>query len=471
MARNINFLMAGGILLISIISSCKKYLDEKSNNTLTVPKTIQDLQGLLDDGSQTINLSLTPCMGQASSDDYFLLQNTYETRPLFDQQLYTWSLTNYNWDNDWSKGYTPIYISNYCLEMLEDIPITIQNEPSWKNVKGSALFYRAYNFLNLTWNYSKAYDELSSNTDLGIVLRLESDFNTPSIRASVKDCYERIIDDAKECIPYLPITPLHTFRPSIPAAYALLARAYLSMGEYDSALKYSDLCLQLKKDLIDCNVKNTADYKTEAESFPFRRFNKETIFYTELAGISTNLTPSRARVDTFLYSSYSDNDWRKTAFFNAVPITTPIVATYYSFKGSYAESGIMFTGISTNELYLIKSECLARVGANGSGDKDSALKVLNTLLLNRWKSGTFTGITAATAAEALDKILIERRKELLFRGLRWIDIKRLNKEGRNIIPKRIINGQPISLPPNSNYYALPLPTDIINITGIPQNPI
>jgi len=56
------------------------------------------------------------------------------------------------------------------------------------------------------------------------------------------------------------------------------------------------------------------------------------------------------------------------------------------------------------------------------------------------------------------------------RGLRWMDIKRLNKENRNITIKRLIGGQEFTLSPNANYYALPLPNDIIQLTGMQQNP-
>lgn len=67
-------------------------------------------------------------------------------------------------------------------------------------------------------------------------------------------------------------------------------------------------------------------------------------------------------------------------------------------------------------------------------------------------------------------IVQERRKELVFRNLRWMDIKRLNKEGANITLKRIIDGQTFTLPPNNNRFALPLPADIVKMTGMPQNP-
>lgn len=70
----------------------------------------------------------------------------------------------------------------------------------------------------------------------------------------------------------------------------------------------------------------------------------------------------------------------------------------------------------------------------------------------------------------LQIILNERRKELLFRGLRWIDIKRLNKEGADISIKRRIEGKDYILTANENRFALPLPMDIIAETGMPQNP-
>jgi len=79
-------------------------------------------------------------------------------------------------------------------------------------------------------------------------------------------------------------------------------------------------------------------------------------------------------------------------------------------------------------------------------------------------------MVAIDAADALQKVLTERRKQLVMRFVRWMDIKRLNKEGASITLKRIINGQLYSLPPNSNLYALAIPEDVIVLSGIQQNP-
>jgi len=56
------------------------------------------------------------------------------------------------------------------------------------------------------------------------------------------------------------------------------------------------------------------------------------------------------------------------------------------------------------------------------------------------------------------------------RGLRWMDVKRLNREGRNISMRRFIDGKEYVLSPNDKRYALAIPEDIITFTGIQQNP-
>jgi len=311
--------------------------------------------------------------------------------------------------------------------------------------------------MHLLWAFSKAYDSSSFNTDLGIVLRLGDDFNVPSVRASVKECYDRVIEDAKLAAFYLPDVPLHVMRPSKGAAYGLLAKAYLSMRVYDSAFKYADLCLQIDNQLIDYNGDADINGRITAD-VPFKRFNKETIFYTEMNNNDFISSASRAKIDTLLYSSYDSNDLRKSAFFK-------LSSGYYRFKSIYTGgTSQYFSGIATDEIYLIKAECEAR-----KGNISEAMNDLNTLLIKRWKSGTFVPLTASSASDALYTILTERRKELLMRGVRWIDIKRLNKENANITLIRKISGQTYTLEPNANYYALPLPADIIQASGIPQN--
>ena len=88
---------------------------------------------------------------------------------------------------------------------------------------------------------------------------------------------------------------------------------------------------------------------------------------------------------------------------------------------------------------------------------------INSLLRKRWRRGSFTGYPAGSAGDALDTVLLERRKELAFRGLRWTDLRRLNKEGANITLTRILNGTTYTLAPNGLNYTLPIPPDVISL--------
>lgn len=441
------------------ILSCNKFLSKKSNSTLVTPSTISELQRLLDD-TNLMNEKATPSFGETSADDYFLPNKTYNSLPIAYHKIYTWQYFDIGSGNDWSQAYTKVYNANFCLEMIKKINRTNKNQTAWNNVKGSALYFRAYYYLNLAWNYAKAYNTKTASKDLGIVLRQTSDYNIPSVRASVEQTYKKIIQDTKISIKYLPKYPIVLTRPSKMAAYGLLARTYLSMRDYPNALLYADSCLNLNDQLINYNEDNDIVNDIN-ENVPFKQLNKETIFYTEMNNsLGLHRTTIRSRIDTILFTKYNDHDLRKKAFF------TQNQDGYEMFKANYSgDINKLFTGIATDEMYLIRSECNIRVF-----DTQKGLNDLNTLLMNRWEKGYYKSYKNLSDEKALDIVLSERRKELLMRGLRWMDIKRLNMGGRNIIIKRIENEKTFTLNPNANYYALPLPEDIIRITGMPQNP-
>ena len=433
--------------------SCKKYLDAKPNKSLVVPSTLNDLQAILDYSSR---MNVGTSYGEASADDYYLNDDDYNSLSDDVKKAYTWENFSYsNYPNDWARVYDVIYPSNLVLEGIAKINPGEENRAQWNNIKGSALVFRALSLLQGAFIFCKAYDEMTADKDPGMVLRLHSDFAAPSRRSTVSETYEQIINDLKEAAPLLPETPVHPVRPSRAAAYGLLARTYLSMRKYDSCQKYATLCLGIQHNLFDFN--SITDINA---TFAFPQFNDEVIMATLINNVVYySISQPFTLVDSTLYSSYSDNDLRKYAFFEPA-------ATGYNFKGSYSGTPWeLFMGIATDEVYLMRAECYAR-----NGDKEDALNDLNKLLESKWKAGTFVPFESASATDALNLILAERRKELLFRNLRWMDIKRLNKEGANITLTRKVNGKVYTLPPNDNRYALPLPSDIIDRTGMIQNP-
>lgn len=441
-------------LLLVGFTSCEKYLEAKPDEKLRIPNELNDLQIILDNYNVLNNRN--PQANFIGSDDYYITftdWNALSNNVVKDG--YIW-YENTSFDNDWRQSYEAIYYANIVLENIERIAIS-SAEDDWENrIKGSALFFRAYHFFNVAQLFCKPFIESTASSDLGIPLRINSNFNEPTQRASVQQTYNRIISDLKEAANLLPTTITIKTRPSKASAYAELARVYLSMSQYQLALKYADTCLQLYNVLLDYN--NTTQVIPTA-NIPFQRFNSEVIFSSTTSSNQAT-SQSISKIDSVLYGLYHPNDIRRQAFFRNNNNGT------HAFKGSYDGSlTIMFTGLTTSEIYLIKAEAEARMG-----DHLTAITTLNTLLTKRWKPGTFTPYTATDVNDALVKILIERRKELVFRGIRWSDLRRLNLVPSTAITLKRIVGQTYTLAPNDLRYVILIPTSVIQQTLIQQNP-
>lgn len=448
------------ILLFAFVSmfivSCKKdWIKIKSNKSLDVPSSVEDYQALLD--NSTIMNDNRPSLGEVSADNYYYPYSIWQTWASLNRNAYVWTSDIYNnslTDNsNWNNSYRQAFYANIVLDGIDDVAGV--NTPDWGNAKGSALYYRGEAFFNVSQIYTRPYS-LTFPDYQGIPLRLSSDLNAISVRAGLQDTYQQILKDLKGSVNYLPNFPLYKLRPSKPATYAVLSRVYLVMQDYPNALLYADSCLKIYDSVLDYNT-----LKTAGVNFPIPALNKEVIFQ---ATISDDLQGSNpCIVDSNLYRSYDNNDLRKTLFYKT------ITGGQQNFIGTYTGGTIStvskaFGGIATDEMYLTRAECFAR-----TGNVAAAMSDLNKLMAARWKTGTFIPFTAASSSDALAIILRERRKETPFRGLRWLDLRRLNSEGANITLTRNLNGQLYTLPPNDPKYALPIPPDVITITGMPQN--
>jgi tetratricopeptide (TPR) repeat protein len=290
----------------------------------------------------------------------------------------------------------------------------------------------------------------------GIPLRLSTDASVRSTRATVANTYTQIINDLSKAGQLLPayIDSRRKNRPSRAAAFGLMARLYLFMGNYSKAQEYADSCLQYYPALTD--------YKTlppPTAGNPFINNNNEIIFGTTL--LSTTLFESKSwYIDSTLFSSYDNNDLRKDFFFTTDSITRLPVQQY-----NYSGNKLLFSGIATDEIYLTRAEAKAK-----NGDTKGAMDDLNKLLQNRWRADNlFIPRTATSPDDAVQQIRAERRRELLWRGLRWIDCRRYNLESPGAPLTRITKNEVIHLEHNDPKFILPVPPDVIQLSGMPQN--
>jgi starch-binding outer membrane protein, SusD/RagB family len=447
------------ILYISLaFMSCKKALETKPNSDIVVPVSPQDMQGLLDNsdvfmwGTYLIYLS---------EDDYYFTPSPTITLTSIEENAYIWNPVIFDDDDispDWENSYKQVFYANLVLDGLSKLTWNSGNKKWLEAMKGDALFKRSLAFYNLIQLFSKAYNPSSSDKDLGIPLRLNIDPQERIFRSSMKACYKQMLGDLRVATQLLPssMDPNHRNRAIRPAAHALLARMYLNMDSCQQAIYAADSCLMQYDSLLDYNKLDTSSNN------PFSATKTEMLYPLSMPkqnSLHTGLTSTGVNIDSMLFGLYTPADLRRRLFFRSRSDGS------ITLKSSYLGTNLPFTGISTAEVYLILAESHARLYQT-----DTALKYLNKLLMNRWRKGQFTPLTATNPTNALALILVERQKEMVFRGQRWTDIKRLNMEDSQITLKRIYNGQSYNLSPNDLRYALPIPQTIIRKNGIEPNP-
>ena len=444
-----------------ILHSCQKeFLEKKPDQSQLVPKTVSDFQAIADSEVWYNG----PGIQEISNDDYTISDAGLLATSTLTQNIYKWlpnSLAGERLVQDWSIPYTQIFYANLILEGLNDITGFERDTEAYNSLKGTALFQRAFSYYNLAQVFAAPFDPASSNQLPGIPIRLVSDINMRYGRGSVQQTYDQIIKDLQSSLPLLPDEVNYRNRPCKAAVYALLARVYLSMSDYVNAEFYGNLALQIKHELIDYNtIKGNATDRLMPPAL--RNANVEVIFYKEALNYAFPNASSLATVISPLYNSYHDDDLRKVLFFrnrgNGI----------FTFRGNYGGivNATIFTGLATDELYLIRAECKVR-----RGELTGALSDLNTLLVTRFKIGKFFEYTGASKEVVLKAILMERRKQLISRGLRWTDLRRLNLDPKFAVElSRTFAGMTYKLAPNSNRYTFPIPDDEIVLGGLEQNP-
>jgi len=464
MMKKLTYILLALLPLLLLMAGCHKdFLDKKPDKALLVPQTLDDIQTILDN---TFVMNVAPGIQSVGDDDFYTTDNVLNTFSYpYLKNAYLWKADVYEGStvlSDWSAPYKQILYANVALEKLAEMENNVKDGERWRNLNGAALFYRALGHYLLVQVFAPAYHEATAGLELGLPLRLNSDIDAKVARSSLSETYEAILKDAHEAMDLLPEQSKLKNRPSKQALYALLARIYLSMRDYQDAEDFADRGLTIDSALMDYNSLD-ASINIPMPTL-FQGGNAEVIYYYSLLS-NSYLSSSLTSVVPELYRQYADADLRKAMFFKSLDDDV------HPFKGSYnglsAINGLLFGGFANDELLLIKAECLAR-----RKKAAEAITLVNRLRKYRFVNGSASADVYITATEetALELVLSERRKELVGRGLRWFDLKRLNQEEpRKKILERTYDGTVYRLEPNSPRYVFPIPPEEIAGSGIQQN--
>ncbi len=443
------------LIFFNLWGCTPEFLDKKPSKDLVVPHKLFHYRAILD--AYPNGMNTMPVLQVVAGDEFFHLEDNVYNLNAVERNAYLWNEDIFEGkaSNEWDLPYRCVFYSNIVLDGLIKLDKQEHQSAEWKEVYGGALFYRSYAFFHLAQLFAPAYNKAGSGHLPGIPVRLTSDINEIAQRGNLQHTYDQIVGDLLKAVELLPNTSSYNSRPSRSATFAMLARVYLVMQEYRSALEAADQSLKIYDRLLDYNTLNPQ----ATRPFPvgLSGLNPEIIYYSQMNSYSI-LNSTYTGVNPELYKSYHDNDLRKTCFFNARNGLN-------GFKGSYLSGNTLFGGLTTAEMLLIRAECNARLGNNRQAVDD-----LNTLLEKRYVKGTFVKLEAGEE-NLLEKVLQERRKELFGRGLRWSDLRRLNQEpGLETTLTRTVNGKKFELRPGSNRYVFPIPDNEISVSGIEQNP-
>lgn len=445
-------ILAIGILIVGI-QSCAEFLDSKPNRNLVIPESLDDFQQMLD--AETRGLNTYYINGLFSSDDVYFSEGLLNLLSFSQTAHYFWEPEPFlpdEWDAGFATSYRKVLYANLVLEGLEDYePGNEVEQNRVLELESSARFYRALGHYEVLIHFAPPFDPNQANQP-GIPIRLSSDINVKNGRSTMRECFDQIIEDLEFGLDYLPSQSEIPTRPSLWASNAFLGRIYLNMLDYEKAYSYSKAALDIDNSLMDFK-----EIETDLP-YSFEIFNEEVIFYQRHL-TSRHTTNGGAFVNPELVELYDSMDLRRTYF-----LLPSSEEGLFNFRGNYTGDFYHFGGFAVDEVVLNLAESAYRIG-----QESEALNHLNDLLENRYDEG-FEPLVDLSGMELLEKIIEERRKELVFRGLRWLDLKRLNLYPELAVTlNRSFNERQENLPPNDPRYAFLIPPAEINLNPMEQN--
>lgn len=441
------------LLIASVVvltSGCKKFTDVLPKG-INVAKTTTDFRKLLDDvDNQRYQFSLSQVSSYVDilSDDVYADSTKWlgwtttrqHVNALYAFQPQIWLYEAQADDVNWKNQY---YIVSLVGTILVEMQKVSDNPKLKQQLMAEARVHRAYAYLNLVNIYAKHYNAATAATDLGVPMYDLATNLPPLNRQPVQKVYDFIIKELKDALVDLPDQfDTYRHRPSKAAVHAILARAYLYMGNYAEALSHAEKALAINNHLHDYNTLYTgADFISNLNGM--RRNNDEEVIlhkttskgfllnnYMILDSASFNkLYPGFVRNGSVMNNHDLRRTLKFTGFNSAGTITGKTLTynvtfnTWYKIDGSNSSLADNIH-VGTPEMYMIRAEANARLG-----NLQKAIDDVNLIRAKRFKTGTATPITLASLGSnqtnVLNEVLAERRRELYGKELRLYDIKRL----------------------------------------------
>ena len=397
-----------------------------------------------------------------------------------------WNYTSTSTMGLWSSAYGAILGCNKVLTAIDEGKFSRDgvSDEQINNIKAENLFLRALAYFDLVRVYAQPYGYIKANgitgvEAMGVPIVLKDDLSARPSRNTVAEVYENlIIPDLVEAERLMSDSYVRAGVKDVvatvtkPVIQALMARVYLHHEDWQLAADYATKVIKNGRFRLLSGDRFVSMWDGSVDVAP--QSGSEIIFevyvsqsdgsrsdlgdYLTAPEVAGGAGYGDVRVSNDLIDLYDATDVRLTGL-------TKTNSKYPGYRWSTkfpGKNGLLAYNnvpvLRISEMYLIRSEAIYR-GATVSGV--TAIDDLNRVATSR-NAGSYASVT-------LDNLFEESRKEFLFEGHVFFDMKRLQKSlVRNDYVLDPLT-KDIDFP--SYRWALPIPeNDILYNNNIDQNP-
>lgn len=423
------------LAIMIILAGCKKLIDVNAPYTslnagnvytsdATAASVLTNTYAVMSDNDNGIDgIPSLYLYGSLSADELTL----YATSTSGQNAFYINSLSAVSGSGTqyWRTIYPQIFIYNSAIEGLtasSSLTPAVKTE-----LLGEAKFMRALSYFYLVNLYG----------DVPLVTSTDYKINALLPRTSKSDVYAQIVKDLNEAINalsavYLKADALTPYpaggeertRPTKWAAYALLARSYLFMGQYANA-----------ETAATAVINNFGYYSLTTLNNVFLKNNKEAIWQLQpvynanrsntgegymfvLLSVGPNTNDNPVYLSSTVLNAFESGDQRAINWVGNVKVGT---TTYY-YPNKYKIGNVSTTTQEYSTVFRLAEQYLIRAEARAQLNNISGAQT--DLNMIRTRAG-LPNTAASTTATLQAAIMHERQVELFTEyGHRWLDLKR-----------------------------------------------
>ena len=353
--------------------------------------------------------------------------------------------------------------------MIRDVPEATEcTEEERQELIAQAKVLRAMDYFNLLNYYADPYEESTAAGNLSVPLITSPDMGAASEQVSIARMYEFILTDLTEALPYLPEEGATVLHPTLGAGYAMLARVYLTMENYEDALTYAELALEQNNALYDWRqyyeenreqLEAPDDYSTSYPAIGLDNVENYLFRYGTNSQKNFGQSGSTHSLSTWRAAQFEEGDARFASKWKWRYMSPDTI--YYGIRNDRFNGG----GLSTPEMYYIQAECIARQG--GQDNIDEAMGILNDLRHTRFFDEDYHELSATSVEEAVQLIIRDKANEYIQTPIPFWDARRLNLHPEYATTRtKTYNGQTLTLSPDSHLWTMPFP---LGATSNPGN--